>query len=109
MDLIIILGEKPHICIYCQKGFIQATQLQAHLFHHTGENGFTCDFCSRDFSRRTRLTTHVQKIHADVMPECKECNEKFITNKDYEVHMSTHNTEENSGKNLVKSVLLAYY
>lgn len=51
------------MCEYCDKSFIQATQLRTHLFHHTGENGVTCDYCGEKFIRKNRLETHIKEVH----------------------------------------------
>ena len=58
-------GEKPHICDYCGKGFIQKCNLQTHRRIHTGEKPFKCDQCGKGFNQITHSKIHMQKCTAN--------------------------------------------
>lgn len=91
MFMIPAIGEKPHECTICNKRFIQATQLRAHLFHHTGENGFECEECKVSFNRKVRLDEHIRYVHRKEAPmECEICAKTFTRKEDLSRHLDTH-------------------
>lgn len=79
------------MCQFCGKNFIQAAQLRAHIFHHTGENAFTCPHCNRAFNRRARLTTHIKFVHEGEQPmQCSKCDKTFFRKEDLARHSFLH-------------------
>lgn len=84
-------GDRKHACTHCDKTFIQAQQLRAHLFYHTGENGHDCDQCTRRFNKRSRLDAHVKKVHVDgKLLTCDVCQEQFRFKGKLTVHLRKH-------------------
>lgn len=79
------------MCQYCGKSFIQAAQLRAHIFHHTGENGFYCDVCGKAFNRKARLNIHKKFVHEGAIPfSCKDCDKGFTRKEDLVKHALLH-------------------
>lgn len=75
----------------CNKSFIQATQLRAHFFHHSGENGFPCTLCERVFNRKSRLEAHMNNIHDPTAAfACDLCNKRFKREEDLKRHQKVH-------------------
>lgn len=95
-------GVRPHVCKFCNKSFIQATQLRAHMFHHTGENGFPCDRCDQVFNRKSRLDAHIKLAHEKKIEKletkkietkfiCELCEKTFVRKSEFIRHMNQHN------------------
>lgn len=79
--IILILGEKPHLCNVCNKSFRTKYNLSGHMGIHTGEKlhskaiirrmiililglrPYSCDVCNKKFLRKNDLSRHT-KIHA---------------------------------------------
>lgn len=79
------------MCEYCNKSFIQATQLRSHLFHHTGKSEFICDYCNVAFNRKNRLEAHIKSVHQQKNNyKCEECTEEFSQKSDLNRHRAQH-------------------
>lgn len=99
-------GVRPHGCNVCDKRFIQATQLRAHMFQHTGQDGFKCNICSQSFNRKIRLTAHMSSVHVQAETQsnkttvmnyqCDVCDEKFEFKKNLKLHMKKEHTNTDS-------------
>lgn len=84
-------GDRRHACPHCDKKFIQAQQLRAHIFYHTGENGFECELCPMRFNKRGRLDAHVQSVHdTNKYLTCDVCQEKFRFKGKLAKHLREH-------------------
>jgi uncharacterized Zn-finger protein len=49
---------RPSVCPICDKGFITADKLKAHVRTHTGDRPFVCDFCNKSFITADGLRCH---------------------------------------------------
>lgn len=58
----LVAGQKDHICTICEKAFVAARALRAHMIIHTGEKPHTCSDCKESFAYDSALLTH-KKIH----------------------------------------------
>ena len=62
-------GERAHSCQWCDKKFIQKSNLTNHLRVHTGEKPFSCDECGKKYTRKSNLNAHVRKFHPEPIEE----------------------------------------
>lgn len=65
-------GDKPEICIFCQKGFTHRKTLENHKRTHTGFKPFKCKFCDLTFSQRNSVNCHVKSNHKALIRDSKE-------------------------------------
>eukprot|EP00479_Gromia_sphaerica_P005509 TRINITY_DN16555_c0_g1_i1.p1 TRINITY_DN16555_c0_g1~~TRINITY_DN16555_c0_g1_i1.p1 ORF type:complete len:144 (+),score=21.69 TRINITY_DN16555_c0_g1_i1:206-637(+) len=56
-------GEKPFVCLKCNRGFSQRSNLTRHVRIHTGYKPFACDFCAKRYVDKRSLQNHRQKVH----------------------------------------------
>lgn len=54
----LILGEKPHICSVCSKGFSTSSSLNTHRRIHSGEKPHQCQVCGKRFTASSNLYYH---------------------------------------------------
>lgn len=100
-------GEKPHKCGECGRAFIQATQLRAHMVHHSTEAEFACDICGAKFHRIRRLETHMRKMHSGKEDfQCDVCQAPFKVKSRLAAHLRDHiknaALEQTQGDTVVK-------
>ena len=48
------IGDKPHVCEVCNKGFSKKQNLNNHLLTHTGKKPHICEVCNKGFLKRER-------------------------------------------------------
>lgn len=54
----LILGEKPHVCMVCNKGFSTSSSLNTHRRIHSGEKPHQCQHCGKRFTASSNLYYH---------------------------------------------------
>ena len=96
-------GERPHVCVICDKGFPVRKHLSGHYRKvHQNETCpenvqsneiFTCSECRREFTRKGDLTQHKKKEHSSeafTRFQCAFCEEEFLRKSDLICHEGTH-------------------
>ena len=94
MHFIFIIGDRPHICQRCGKGFIQKVHLRTHELKHTGERPYLCIDCGNSFLTSSSLKEHV-KLHSGIKKVhicsiVKGCNARYSNAADLKVHERKH-------------------
>lgn len=85
---------RSHVCEQCGKCFVAFTNLERHMFTHTGERPFACDQCDKSFSQSNTLKTHKQSVHEQIRPHaCDQCDKRFAQASDLKNHSRTHTGE----------------
>ena len=51
-------GEKPFVCIECERRFTQKQNMIAHNWIHSGQKPFLCNTCEERFARQEALVRH---------------------------------------------------
>ena len=54
--------RKRFQCLYCNKQFVQRSNMVAHVRIHTGEKPYVCAICNRGFAQKSNLKRHT-KVH----------------------------------------------
>lgn len=68
-SIIITLGEKPHVCAVCGKGFSTSSSLNTHRRIHSGEKPHECQVCGKKFTASSNLYYH-RMTHVKVCCYC---------------------------------------
>uniref|UniRef100_A0A8C7WYU0 Zinc finger protein 384 b n=1 Tax=Oryzias sinensis TaxID=183150 RepID=A0A8C7WYU0_9TELE len=55
--------DKPYKCMHCNKGYIDAGSLEAHMTTHTVKHAriYSCGLCHRSYTSETYLVKHMEK------------------------------------------------
>ena len=89
--------ERPHVCKYCAKGFIQKVHLQTHLLRHSGDKPWLCNICGKGFVTNAVLKEHSVKLHGQAGPrstyDCDKCQAKYANLSDLKIHQRRHTGE----------------
>ncbi|KAG5892996.1 hypothetical protein JTB14_031846 [Gonioctena quinquepunctata] len=56
-------GERPYVCLNCDKRFSSKHALKVHSRLHTNEKPFNCEFCSKGFAQKVTLKSHLRSKH----------------------------------------------
>lgn len=54
----LLTGEKPHVCLVCNKGFSTSSSLNTHRRIHSGEKPHQCQVCGKRFTASSNLYYH---------------------------------------------------
>ncbi|XP_062873474.1 histone-lysine N-methyltransferase PRDM9-like [Trichomycterus rosablanca] len=86
--------KEIHQCSYCEKSFINQSNLQRHERIHTGEKPYECADCGKCFSNQCNLKLH-QRIHTgEKLYHCSLCGKSFTRQSHLESHQLTHTGEK---------------
>ena len=97
----------PSVCSECGLTFNSMARLKDHLSTvHNTDLRFPCDHCDKKFLRKSLLghkrfivekelkvscevcqQNHETKNHREPIEQCKNCSRKFVTKKNYDLHM----------------------
>ncbi|WP_338922334.1 C2H2-type zinc finger protein [Pseudomonas silesiensis] len=87
-------GEKPFICLACDKGFAQSSALTKHIRTHTGEKPYRCEICDKSFKQSGSLGTHIRTHTGEKPYGCETCGKSFALKVNLNSHMRTHTEEQ---------------
>ncbi|KAM3955171.1 uncharacterized protein ACR2FA_010953 [Aphomia sociella] len=79
-----------HVCLLCNKSFVNNSNLQRHLQHLHNQKTFDCEICSIKFTTKLLLDKHFLR-HTEERPfNCDECGKKFKTKSNLFQHKRLH-------------------
>ncbi|XP_074645568.1 zinc finger protein ZFAT-like isoform X2 [Tubulanus polymorphus] len=89
-----MFGDKE--CQYCGRLFNHLTDLQPHLFTHTGDKPFPCDKCDYHAVNKGTLMRHIEKYHEYIQYSCTEeaCSFTAIGRYQLWVHLQKHKSSK---------------
>lgn len=81
-------NDRPHVCMFCSKGYSEAYQLKQHIkFVHHKERPFQCPQCDKAFSTAIQLRNHMQYHTGKFRYQCPICDKCFITGQSLTKHI----------------------
>ena len=88
--IMIHTGQKPFICVICQRSFRTSSSCKIHQSTHLKERNFNCHYCSKSFICRNSLAKHKLTHSRDMKFECQVCSAKFYRQSCFRTHLSSH-------------------
>lgn len=91
-------GGKFNKCSFCNEGFKEFVQKEAHLVavHGVTPRKYDCTACDRSFSDNSLLNIHVRRFHLQEKNyKCTDCGKAFFRNVDLKKHMLVHTGAKN--------------
>ncbi|XP_069675329.1 uncharacterized protein [Periplaneta americana] len=84
----------PFQCEFCDKGFTRQSQLQSHLYQHTGILPITCSYCQLRFRTQRDLKRH-ERSHSNIYAcDFPNCEEMFQRRVHLLKHITVHHPSE---------------
>ena len=70
---------RNHTCHLCDKSFLKAPHLRAHIQSHMGAKLYNCDVCDKKYASLSSLKSHKLNRHGvgGERPICHVCNRSF--------------------------------
>lgn len=56
-------GERPFVCVECNRAFNQKNALEIHMRKHRGDRPHRCLVCLMSFTQKGNLKTHMKRAH----------------------------------------------
>lgn len=91
-------GTRPHICSFCGKSFITASDLYHHEKIHANKRAYQCEICPKAFNTSSDLHKHKICVHTDRKDWkyiCQYCKKRFPLKVNLDSHIKTHTGEKN--------------
>ncbi|KAL8621528.1 hypothetical protein ACOMHN_026200 [Nucella lapillus] len=83
------MGELPHKCSICGKGFLYSSNLNTHVKRH-GDKSFKCVECDKTFALSANYEAHM-RFHSGIKPySCEVCGKGFSWSGGYHRHQRIH-------------------
>ena len=80
-------GEKPYQCDRCKKPFRQKSALNVHKLTHSGVKPHKCDYCEKAFHKRLKLIEHTRTHTGE---KHYKCDGSFTPKPHLQKHRLTH-------------------
>ncbi|UYV69409.1 hypothetical protein LAZ67_6003489 [Cordylochernes scorpioides] len=87
-------NDRPFICVFCEKSFKLASNLNKHMKLHTEEKVYACSECQQKFPTAGKLKKHRLEggcsTNNSAANQCQYCDKTFPDVEQLNGHMLTH-------------------